>query len=88
MNGVTGLNADSVLGHAPSQSVADFRLLGLVLVQPRKQDLFDVGESGTSFTVPPMTGGRCLLVVGKMTSLPSRSYVRPSTSDMVYLAKG
>ena len=82
------LTADSALVTRLLKGVADFRLLGLVSSNPRKQDLFDVGESGTTITVATDDGKEMSLVVGRMTSLPSRSYIRPTTSDMVYLARG
>jgi len=81
-------NADSALVTRLLKGVADFRLLGLVSSNPRKQDLFDVGESGITMTIGTDDGREISLVVGKMTSLPSRSYIRPVSSDMVYLARG
>lgn len=80
--------ADNALVKRLLRGVADFRLLGLVSSNPRKQDLFDVGESGTSIVITTDEGKEMSMVVGKVSSLPTRSYVRPVGSDMVYLASG
>lgn len=82
------LGADGNLVNRLLKGVAEFRLLGLVSSNPRKQDLFEVGESGTTVTIATDDGREISLVVGRMTSLPSRSFVRPVASDMVYLARG
>lgn len=80
--------ADKATVNRLLEGVANFRLLGLVSSNPRKQDLFEVGEAGTSVALGMDNGKEISLVVGKMSSLPARSYIRPASSDMVFLATG
>jgi|GEM_PF-5564561 LysM repeat protein len=79
--------ANSVTSHLLA-GIADFRLLGLVSSNPRKQDLFEVGATGTRIVIATDLGKEVSLIVGKMSTLPSRSYVRPTNSNMVFLASG
>ena len=82
------LPADSLVITRLLTGIADFRLLGLVSSSPRKHDLYEVGEAGTPISVTTEKGTGVSLVVGKMSSLPHRSYVRSTTSDTVFLASG
>lgn len=80
--------ADSLTVTRLLEGIANFKLIGLVSSNPRKADLFGVGESGTTIVVTSDDAKPLSLVVGKMSSLSSRAYIRPTELDMVYLVRG
>ncbi len=81
-------NADGPTVTRLLEGIANFKLIGLVSSNPRKADMFGVGELGTTVVVTSDDGKPISVIVGKMSSLPSRGYIRPSTLDMVYLVRG
>jgi hypothetical protein len=85
---VTGSGIDTLGLSRLLHGLAEFRLLGQVSSNPRKRDIFGVGVSGTAIDVISEDGNQISLVVGKMSALPPRAYVRPVKSNNVYLSLG
>jgi hypothetical protein len=85
---VSGTGIDTLGLERLLRALSDFRLLGQVSSNPRKRDIFGVGVTGTAVDVITEDGNQISLVVGKMSALPPRAYIRPVKSNNVYLSMG
>jgi hypothetical protein len=70
------------------RGMGDFRLIGLVSTNPRKQRVLKVDEQGTGVVLVSDDGRSLSLVVGKAAPTLGNAFVRPALSDTVYLAHG
>lgn len=70
------------------EGMGQFRLIGLVSTNPRKQKVLEVDERGTSVVLVSDDGRSLSLIVGKSAPTAGNAFVRPPLSDTVYLAQG
>jgi LysM repeat protein len=80
---VDGKSLDQLL-----KGIAKFRLTGLVSSNPSKQGIFQVNERGTKVVLTSEDGRSVPLIVGKASSRQNQAFVRPASSNTVYLAYG
>lgn len=70
------------------EGMAKFRLTGLVSSNQARQNVYQVNDGGTKLTVTYTDGRVVSIMVGKDGPTSNQAYIRPLTSNSVYLAKG
>jgi len=70
------------------EGMAKFKLTGLISSNPQKYGTFEVDDKATTLTVTYSDGKSVALMIGKTGPTPNQTYVRPISSNSVYLARG
>ena len=70
------------------KGIAQFRLTNMVSTNPARQGKFQVDGSGTRVTITTEDGSSIPIVIGKQARDENRTFIRPASSNTVYLADG